>query len=103
MLFQQTERQIQVLPPSIPSTSSSILASKIPSTISSHKIRELADCRVDEKALTAGDHQGAMDSEDYFAKESWNNPSLLHSAMAWCYIFKIGNYDSGRLEVDPPF
>ena len=80
-----------MLPPSIPSTSSGILASKIPSTISSHKIRELADRRVDEKVLTAGDHQGAMDSEDPFVKESWNNRSLLHSSVAWCYIFKTGN------------
>jgi len=77
VLFQQTKREIQALPPSIPSTSSSILASKIPSTISSNEIKEPADCRLGGEALNAGDGQGAMDSENSLSKESWND-SLLN-------------------------
>ena len=65
------------------------MASKIPSTISSSEIKESADYRLDGKALGTRDEGGAIDAEDAFAKESWNNPSVNKYRLCSCFLLFI--------------
>ena len=65
------------------------MASKIPSTISYSEIKESADYRLGEKASSTCDEGGAIDAEDAFTKESWNNPSVNKYRLCSCFLLLI--------------
>jgi len=65
------------------------MASKKPSDISRSEIKEPADYKLDEKASGSCDDGGEIDSEDSFAKESWNNPSVNKYRLCSCFILFI--------------
>ena len=65
------------------------MASNIPSPLSSSEIKESADYRLDEKASSTCDGGGEIDTEDAFAKESWNNPSVNKYRLCSCFLLFI--------------
>jgi len=78
------------------------MASEIPSGVSGSDIKEPADYKLDEKASSACDDGGAIDSEDSFVKESWNNPSVNKYRLCSCFILMIsGNLFFSSFGVGP--
>ncbi|KAG0126555.1 hypothetical protein HOY82DRAFT_542495 [Tuber indicum] len=65
------------------------MASKTPSTSSISEIKEPALYKLDEKPSSVCGEEKAVDSEDAFAKETWNNPAVNKYRLFSCFALFI--------------